>query len=140
MKTLISSFIGALISLMIMFNGTLSNSYGNYTSTVIIHLTGLFSIIFILLITRTKFKFKKKIPIYLYSAGAIGIFTVLFNNLSYSTLGVAVTIALGLLGQSITAIIIDHFGLLGMDIIRFRKEKFIGLILVSLGIVVMTIF
>lgn len=140
MKTLISSFIGALISLMIMFNRTLSNSYGNYTSTVIIHLTGLFSIIFILLITRTKFKFKKKMPIYLYSAGAIGIFTVLFNNLSYSTLGVAVTIALGLLGQSITAIIIDHFGLLGMDIIRFRKEKFIGLILVSLGIVVMTIF
>lgn len=140
MKTLISSFIGALISIMIMLNGTLSNSYGNYTSTVLIHLTGLFSIIFILLITRTKFKFKKNIPIYLYSAGAIGIFTVLFNNLSYSTLGVAVTIALGLLGQSITAIIIDHFGLLGMDIIRFRKEKFIGLILVSLGIVVMTIF
>jgi transporter family-2 protein len=140
MKTLISSFIGALISIMIMLNGTLSNSYGNYTSTVIIHLTGLFSIIFILLITRTKFKFKKNIPIYLYSAGAIGIFTVLFNNLSYSTLGVAVTIALGLLGQSITAIIIDHFGLLGMDIIRFRKEKFIGLILVSFGILVMTIF
>jgi transporter family-2 protein len=140
MKTLLSSFIGALISIMIMLNGTLSNSYGNYTSTVIIHLTGLFSIIFILLITRTKFKFKKNIPIYLYSAGAIGIFTVLFNNLSYSTLGVAVTIALGLLGQSITAIIIDHFGLLGMDIIRFRKEKFIGLILVSFGILVMTIF
>lgn len=140
MKIFISTFIGTLIAIMIMFNGTLSNSYGNYTSTVIIHITGLLFIIFLLLISKTKITLNKGTPIYLYSAGAVGVFTVLFNNLSYSALGLSITIALGLLGQSVTSIIIDHFGILGMRVIRFKKEKLIGLMLVCFGIFVMERF
>ena len=140
MKIFISTFIGTLIAIMIMFNGTLSNSYGNYTSTVVIHITGLLFITFLLLISRTKITLSKGTPIYLYSAGAVGVFTVLFNNLSYSTLGLSITIALGLLGQSVTSIIIDHFGIMEMRVISFKKQKFIGLILVCFGIFVMERF
>jgi len=140
MNNLISAFIGAIISIMIMFNGVLTKTTGNYISIVVIHTVGLFSIILILLIRRSKFKLKGNIPLYWYSAGAIGVITVLFTNLSFLELGVSVTIALGLLGQSISSIIIDNFGLLGMEVVKFEKKKFIGLIFIAIGIFIMTIF
>lgn len=140
MNNLISTFIGGLIAIMIMFNGTLSNAYGNYTSTVIIHIVGLFSIVLVLLVSKSRIKISKGIPLYLYSAGVIGVFTVLFTNLSFSKLGVSITLALGLLGQSLSSIIIDHFGLLEMKVVKFEKKKYIGLVIIVFGIYVMTVF
>jgi transporter family-2 protein len=140
MYNFLAALSGALIAIMITFNGALSNAVGNYTSSIIIHVVGLLSIILVLIISKSKIVLKKKIPLYLYSAGAIGVFTVLFNNLSFSALGVSITLALGLLGQSISSIIVDHFGILGMKVIKFEKKKIIGLLLITLGILVMTIF
>ncbi|MBW6410594.1 DMT family transporter [Clostridium weizhouense] len=140
MNNLLSAFIGALITIMVMFNGTLSKISGNYTSTVIIHIVGLLGILFVLLITKSKMKFKKGLSLYLYSAGAIGVFTVIFNNFSYEILGASIPISLALLGQSIASIIIDHFGLLEMKKSKFNKKKSIGLTFIVLGIFIMTIF
>jgi bacterial/archaeal transporter family-2 protein len=140
MYNFLAALSGALIAIMITFNGALSNAVGNYTSSIIIHVVGLISIILVLIISKSKIILRKKIPIYLYSAGAIGVFTVLFNNLSFSALGVSITLALGLLGQSLSSIIVDHFGILGMKVIKFEKKKIIGLLLIALGILIMTIF
>ncbi len=140
MNNLISAFIGALISIMTMLNGTLANKLGNYTANTLIHTVGLFSIIIVLFMRKSKVKFDKSLPIYLYSAGVIGVFTVLFTNLSFAVLGVSIPLALGLLGQSVTSIVIDHFGLLDMQPIKFEKRKFIGLTFIVIGICVMIIF
>jgi len=136
----ISIFIGAIISVMILFNGTLSNALGNFNSSIIIHIVGLISIILVLIISKSKFKIQRGIPFYLYSAGAIGVFTVVFTNLSFAKLGISLTLALGLLGQSIFSIFIDHFGLLGMKVIKFKQKKYIGLLFISFGIFIMAIF
>ncbi|MPM71963.1 hypothetical protein SDC9_118935 [bioreactor metagenome] len=93
-----------------------------------------------MLINKSKVKIQKDIPIYLYSAGAIGVLTVLFSNLSFLKLGASLTIALGLLGQSLSSIVIDNFGLLEMQIFKFEKKKLIGLIFIILGIFIMTIY
>jgi transporter family-2 protein len=140
MTNLVSAFIGALIAVMIMINGTLSNSLGNYTATIIIHIIGFIAIILVLIGSRQKFIINKSVPFYLYTAGAIGVFTVLFNNLTFNSLGVSLTLALGLLGQSIASIIIDHLGLFGMKVIKYQKKKFIGFVFIILGIAVMAIF
>lgn len=140
MNNFISVFIGALIAIMIMINGTLAIASGNYIASVIIHIVGFVSIILVILVTKSKMKLQKGIPLYLYSAGAIGVFTVLFNNLSFNSLGVSLTLALGLLGQSAASIIIDHFGLMGMKSIKFEKKKIIGLIFIISGIFVMAVF
>ncbi|KFN03479.1 DMT family transporter [Bacillus clarus] len=140
MYNFLSVFIGALIAIMIPLNGILSEMIGNYTASVVIHLVGLLAVVIVLLINKNKIRFEKGIPLYLYSAGAIGVFTVLFSNISFSALGASITIALSLLGQSIASIIIDHFGLLGMKITKFEKKKLIGLLFISSGIIVMTIF
>ncbi|MEH7460467.1 hypothetical protein CON65_17340 [Bacillus pseudomycoides] len=140
MYNLLSIIIGAFIAIMIPLNGILSEITGNYMSSVMIHLVGLFAIVIVLLVSKSKLRMQQGIPLYLYSAGAIGVFTVLFSNISFSALGVSITIALSLLGQSVSSIIIDHFGLLGMKVVKFEKKKMIGLLLISSGIVVMTIF
>lgn len=140
MYKLSSCFIGILIAIMIAINGTLSKYLGNYLSTVVIHLIGLLCIILVLVIKKIKFKFHRDIPIFLYSAGAIGVFTVLFNNIGFNYLGASLTLSLGLLGQSITSIIVDNYGVLGMKASKLKKEKLIGLIIISLGIVIMTLY
>lgn len=140
MNNVFSLFIGALIAIMIMINGVLSNFVGNYLSTVIIHIVGLVAVVLLLIINKSKIKISKEIPLYLYSAGAIGVFTVLFNNLGFAVLGVSVPLALGLLGQSLASIIIDHFGFFGMKVLKFDIKKSVGLLLITLGIIIMTIF
>ena len=118
----LSVFIGVLIAVMLPLNGILSELIGKYTASVVIHLVGLIAVIFILIINKIKFV-SIKVFHFLYSAGAIGVFTVLFNNISFSVLGASITIALSLLGQSIASIIIDHFGLLGMKVAKFEKKN-----------------
>ncbi|PGC24512.1 hypothetical protein COM11_24570 [Bacillus pseudomycoides] len=140
MYNLLSIIIGAFIAIMIPLNGILSEMTGNYTSSVMIHIVGLVAIVIVLLVSKSKLRMQKGIPLYLYSAGAIGVFTVLFSNISFTALGVSITIALSLLGQSVSSIIIDHFGLLGMKVVKFEKKKTFGLLLISSGIIVMTIF
>jgi transporter family-2 protein len=140
MYKLFSAFIGVLITIMILLNGVLSQKLGNYSSTFIIHLLGLTLMSFIVIAKKNKISFNKNIPIYLYSGGILGVFTILFNNISFNLLGASLTLALGLLGQSICSLVIDHYGVLGMRVSKFKKEKLIGLVIIASGIVIMTIY
>jgi len=137
---IITLLIGAINSIMILLNGTLSASYGNLSSSIVIHTVGLIGIIIVLLITKTRFKLNRGIPLYLYSAGFIGIGTVLLTNISYANLGVSLHLALSLFGQTVSSLIIDHFGLLGMKTTKFNPKKSVGLLLIVFGIVIMTVY
>ncbi len=140
MFNILSIFIGILIGLMTSFNGILATYTGNYTSSVIIHFIGLIGVTFILFFNKAKLKFDRSIPLALYSAGVIGVFTVLFNNLTFVPLGATLTMALGLLGQTISSIIIDHFGLLGVTVSKFNSKKLIGLCIIIIGLIIMVIY
>lgn len=140
MFNILSIFIGILIGLMTSFNGILATYTGNYTSSVIIHFVGLIGVTFILFFNKSKLKFDRSIPLALYSAGVIGVFTVLFNNLTFVPLGATLTMALGLLGQTISSIIIDHFGLLGVTVSKFNSKKLIGLCIIIIGLIIMVIY
>ena len=140
MNKLSSGFVGGLIAIMILFNGTLANAIGNYQSTVIVHLVGLIGIIIILVIRKSKVKIYKSVPLYAYSAGVIGVLPIIFNNISFTVLGVSITLALGLLGQSVTSLVVDHYGMFNMTVVKFNKRKLVGLTIIIIGIVVMTIY
>jgi len=132
----LSLLTGVLISLMIAINGGLTGRYGIYSATAIIHVVGLALIIIIVLIKREKF-FPKRFPWYLYLGGAIGVLTTVFNNFSFGRISVSAILALGLLGQSISGLTIDRYGLFGMKKYPFTKEKLIGLTLIIGGIISM---
>lgn len=139
MHKLTSAFVGGLIALMILFNATLASYTGNYQSSIVVHFIGLMGISMVLLFRKSKIKWHKSVPLYAYSAGFIGVMPIIFNNISFNVVGVSITLALGLLGQSISSVIIDHFGFFEMKIIKFNKRKLIGLMIIVIGIVIMSL-
>lgn len=140
MNNIISAAAGTLIALMLLFNGNLSGIYGNYAASVIIHSVGLLTILILVLIKKYSFKGCRSVPWYFYTAGAIGVITVLFNNIAFSKLGVSLTLAVSLLGQSLASIVIDHYGLFGLNKVKFEKKKITGLVLIITGIAFMAIY
>ncbi|EQK44131.1 hypothetical protein C672_0659 [[Clostridium] bifermentans ATCC 638] len=139
MNYLISILTGVVLSIMVVLNGDLGNATGNYISSVIIHFVGLIGIIILLVVTKSKIKNLKGIPFYMFSGGLIGILTVLFTNISFTNLGVSLTVSLALLGQLVTSIVIDHFGYFGLEVNKFEKKKTIGFGIIILGIFIMTL-
>ena len=135
----LSLIAGSLLAFMVSSNGIVGEAAGNYASSVIIHFIGLVAVVAVLLLTKAKFKNLRSIPLWMYSAGLIGIITVLFNNATFTALGVSLTVALGLLGQSVTSIIIDHFGLFGLPVSRFDTKKILGFLIILGGIVIMAL-
>ncbi len=140
MFNLISIFVGGLIAIMISFNSILGQHTGTYTSTVIIHIVGLITVIIVLIIKKYKVKFVKGLPLLLYSGGAIGIITVVCNTISMNSIGATLTVSIGLLGQVLSSIVIDHYGLLEVNKVKFNKKKAIGLSVMILGIIIMTLY
>ncbi len=132
-------FAGILVAAMIFFNGTLTGYFGNSTTLVIIHTIGLITISLFLILKREKILINKKIPFYLFLGGAIGVILVSFNNICFMNIGVSLTIALGLFGQTVMSLIIDSFGLLGLKKHKFDVKKLIGLSLIFIGTIIMSI-
>ena len=122
---------------MVTINGVLTQQYGVYSATVIIHITGLLLSI-VIIISRGEHPFVKGYSWLLYLGGAIGVATTAFTNFAFSRISVSSILALGLFGQSITGLIIDQYGWLDMPVNGFKKYKIFGLFLLLLGIISMT--
>lgn len=137
MDSLLSMFTGLIITVMVIFNGQLSDYCGVYLSTVIIHLVGLVTFIVIMKIKKEKISFSNSLPLVFYCGGVIGIFTVIFNVFTVSTLGATLLTALGLLGQMITSLILEQKGWLGSMRKPMNLRKVMSLIVVMIGIGVM---
>lgn len=137
MYKMMATLDGILIALMVVFNGLLASRTGNSQSLIIIHVVGLLGTTLLLIGSRNKLKSIKGIPFYLFIAGALGIFNVLFNNISFLKLGATLTLCLNLLGQLIASMIIDHFGFLGQQVNKINSTKLFGISIMILGIVAM---
>lgn len=137
MYNLLSLLTGVIIAIMVAINGQLSAEHGVFTSTVIIHIVGTIFAVLVILILRKKFTFKSNCPAWAYLGGAIGVFTTVFNNFSFGKISVTSIVALGLLGQTITALLFDYFGILGSKKQTFKKSSLFGLVFAIAGIIMM---
>ncbi|MCL2373095.1 MAG: DMT family transporter [Defluviitaleaceae bacterium] len=118
---------------MIAINGALTGQFGIYTATIIIHIAGLLVIGAVVLFKRDRI-FTRGGAWYWYLGGMVGVFTTVSNNVAFGRISVSALLALGLLGQSVSGLVIDQFGLFGMQKHSFEKQKIIGLLLVVAGI------
>jgi len=144
MYYLLALLTGILITVMVAFNGNVTARHGLYTATVVIHAVGLLCVSFLLLAKREKPFLRgvvdadgRRIPLYMYLGGAVGVITVLLTNFAFGSISVSALMALGLFGQSLSAIAVDQFGLFGMARHPFNRRKIIGLALMLGGIGVM---
>lgn len=130
----LSILTGALIAAMVAVNGGLTAHYGVYVATVIIHIVGLICITAACLLRRERLFCRRHLPWYLYVGGIIGVGTTVFNNLAFGQISLSAIVALGLLAQAVTSLLVDQFGLLGMPRRAFRPAKLSGLLFMLLGV------
>lgn len=137
MYFILSVLSGILIAGMVVVNGGLTVQYGAYTATVLIHIVGIIFISIILLAKHGRFRPAKKFPFYMFTGGLIGVATTVFLNIAYGKICVSAILALGLLGQMIASLVIDHFGWLQMPHVAFPPKKLFGIAFVIAGIACM---
>ena len=77
----------------------------------------------------------KDAPLIAWIGGLLGAFFVTSTIILLPRIGVAMTISLIIAGQMITALIMDHFGLLGLEVRQISFLRVMGMILISLGVV-----
>jgi len=71
-----------------------------------------------------------------YLGGVFGFIVIAAAVLVFPRLGAAYTIALMVCGQCLAAMIIDHYGLLGMERTPVTPQRVIGVLLVAAGVAV----
>jgi bacterial/archaeal transporter family-2 protein len=82
----------------------------------------------------------KDAPAIAWIGGLLGAFFVTATIILLPRIGVAMTISLIVAGQMITALIMDHFGLLGVEVRSMSLLRVIGVLLISLGVVLIRRF
>jgi len=128
---------GVILAIMIFLNGMLANITGPYISTLIFHIIGSILIIIISIIKKNRLSNLRKLPLMFFLPGILSVVTILLNNISIPKIGLTLTIGITLFGQLVMSSLVEHFGLFGMPVNKFRKEKILGFSIISLGIIVM---
>jgi transporter family-2 protein len=82
----------------------------------------------------------KSAPIWLFTGGMIGAFYVAAITFIVPTLGAALTFALVISGQLLAAVVIDHFGWLGMATREITAGRVVGAILLIAGVILIRRF
>ena len=77
-------------------------------------------------------------PWYVWAGGGLcGAFAVVAGLMAVSKVSAGITIAVQVTGELIAAVIIDHFGWLGVPQIRFNAWRAAGTVLLCVGVILM---
>jgi transporter family-2 protein len=107
---------------------------GAATSSLVVHLGGaLLSAVLLLLRGGEQAQAWRSLPWYMLTAGFVGV--ALFLSVSHTVprIGAAGAITLVIVGQLLTGLILDHFGLIGLATRAIDAGRAAGLLLVILG-------
>lgn len=128
---------GVLISIANLSNSKLGEVWGHYYAPIVIHVVGL---IVISCLSRGKFRSFRKIPKVYFLGGVAGLATTLFCNISAAAMGVTLMMVLSLLGQTVSSMIVDGFGIMGLEKKKISKNQVVSLGLITIGAVVMIVW
>ncbi len=132
---------GGLLSLMVLFNGTLA-AYGSlFFASWVPHLTGTVAALLILVILRPKRAKAVHPPLWAYLGGVSGAVTVMLTSATLnSALALSGTIALGLAGQMVFSLFADIRGLFGLPQRMPQARDYLALTLIIAGSLILIFF
>jgi len=132
---------GGLLSLMVLFNGTLA-AYGSlFFASWVPHLTGTFAALLFLMILRPKRSESARPPFWVYLGGISGGVTVMLTSATLnSALALSGTIALGLAGQMVFSLFADMRGLLGLPQRTPTARDYLALSFIIAGSLILIFF
>jgi len=135
---------GAALPIQASLNGRLGKELGNPMLAALgSFVAGCLVLLVYLLATRTSFPslgIVARIPPYLWIGGVLGGLYVTLAIILTPKLGVATTMGLVVAGQIGVSIILDHFGLLGLDKHPVSAGRLFGAILLAAGVILVKRF
>lgn len=133
---LIAAGSGVTMALQGSLNAALGKVIGFLEATFIVHLIGLAlvaALLFVFSLGCGKLAQFTQAPWYTYLGGGLGVFIIYGVVRSIPKVGVAPATTAIILGQVLTASLIDHFGLLGMEKLPFTWLRIAGMFLMTAG-------
>ena len=129
---------GALIPIQAATNAAFSKSIGNpYITGLMVFIVGLAGMSVFVLITGASIPTAKQLvaaPVYGYLGGLIVATYVVMITILVPRIGVGTAIGFIVTGQIIFAVIIDHFGLFNVAARPIDFARFIGVLLIAVGV------
>ena len=133
---LLALISGVLMAVQGSLNTALSKVVGLLETTFIVHVTGtilLVVLLFVFPMGKGDLSVLSEAPWYAYLGGLVGVGIIYLVAASIPAVGVANATTAIIIGQVLTAIIIDHFGLFGLEKVACSWNQIIGLILLVVG-------
>jgi bacterial/archaeal transporter family-2 protein len=138
MQGIIYSIIaGILISIQGVFNSKASEKIGLWQTNTLVHGLGfVVSVIILMMVKDGSFnKITDVNKLYLIG-GALGVIIVYSVMKGITSIGPAYSVSILLISQLIIALLIDTFGLFGVEKVPFSSAKLIGLVMMISGVLV----
>lgn len=133
---LLALISGILMAVQGSLNAALSKTTGLWEATFIVHVIGtaaLVIIIFLLHTGRGDWRALAQAPWYSYLGGIASIFIIYLVAASIPSVGVANATTAIIIGQVLTAVVIDHFGAFGLERVPCGWNQLAGLALLAAG-------
>ena len=131
-----SILAGSVVATQNVFSTQISHKIGMWETTVIVHLFGLiFALIISFIFGKGSYKNISDINKLYLLAGPLGVIIIFSVTMGVSKLGATFAIAIMVISQLSFATVIDCFGFFGMDKIPFNLTKFIGLMVMFIGLI-----
>lgn len=140
----VAVFIGMAVGLQPTINARLGNFTGEAALAALIStLTSSTCLILYLIILRPEIPSWGQLrigPWWMWTGGVIGaIYVAISLNLA-QRLGATVLVAVVLIGQMLAAVIIDHYGLLGLEQQTITPLRILGVVLLIAGVILIRAF
>ena len=112
-----------------------------YSAALISFLVGTVALVALILATRTPMPSRAElggVPAWAWFGGLFGAFYVAISTVVAAQLGATSLLVLGLAGQLAMALVVDHYGWLGLPEHPFTLMRFMGVALVCAGVWLIT--
>lgn len=141
---LLALLAGLSVAVQAAFNTQLSKYSGNLWTTLVSHLGGAIVMAVVILIvlwcsphTVTSYRQFKEAPWYAYTGGIFGVIIVFSVLNSVRILPLATVLALVTVGQLVTSAVVDHFGIGGLTPNPLNLQRWLGIIVMGIGVVLL---
>jgi transporter family-2 protein len=134
----LTALAGVGLAFQAIINARLSAALGNpIWATVVQVFVGLVLLFFVVAVTRQPMPSlagASRLPWWIWTGGMLGATYVLIVILSTRPLGVALMVASVIVGQTLAALLIDHYGWFGLAVHRLSPSRAIGVVLLLAGV------
>jgi transporter family-2 protein len=138
LNILVGLGVGALVVIQGGMNSRVMMALGGtMPATLVNFIIGAIFLLAVMVVTGnlTSFQGISQTPRWTLFAGVAGVLLVMGTAFLIPRIGAAHTVALLVVGQALTSLVVDHFGLLGMPVVQISMIRLVGCGLLALGAV-----